>query len=225
MRLVCITGIDGTGKTTLARGVTRALRGESDGAAYIYGRTYPVLSRALMALGRMTLLRRHDQWQDYTSYTASKKGTMNNRLLAAVYTAAILADYYPQIWLKLLPHLLADRTVVCDRYIYDTVISDLAVHLNYLEERADRTIDRCMRLLPRPTLTVLLDVEPEVAFARKDDVPDVEYLRERRWWYRRLTERREVVVIDAERPSEEVQARVLDAVWQRVRGQTGAVRP
>ena len=167
MKLVCITGIDGTGKSTLARNTAEALRSQGVSAAYIYGRTYPVLSRALMALGRMTLLRKQDMRQDYAGYNTSKKQTMRNPWLARTYTTAILLDYYIQIWLKLLPHLLADRIVVSDRYVYDTVISDLAVHLNYSPAQADRAIQRGLRFVPRPALTVLIDVPEEVAFARK----------------------------------------------------------
>ena len=43
MKLVCVTGIDGTGKTTLAHNAAAALREEGKPAVRIYGRTYPVL--------------------------------------------------------------------------------------------------------------------------------------------------------------------------------------
>ena len=64
MKLVCIIGMDGTGKTTLASNVVSTLRQQGQPALYIYGRTFPVISRALMALGRLTLLRKENQRQD-----------------------------------------------------------------------------------------------------------------------------------------------------------------
>lgn len=195
MKLVCITGIDGTGKTTLARNTAAALTRQGIPASYIYGRTYPVLSRALMALGRVTMMRKREKelWTDYTNYTASKKQTMQNPVLAGVYTAAILLDYYVQIWLKLLPHLVSRRIVVSDRYIYDTVISDLSVHLGYSHAQTAQAIARGLRVVPLPLLTVLIDVPAEVAFARKDDVPHIDYLHERREFYLQLKERPEVL--------------------------------
>lgn len=211
LKLVCISGIDGTGKTTLAYGLAEALCRRGIRAAYVYGRTYPVVSRALMALGRLTMLRGHNQWHDYTGYTASKKSVMGNRLLAGIYRAAILLDYYPQVWLKLLPHLLSRRLVVCDRYIYDTVISDLAVHLSYSPEQTDRALERALKWLPRPMLTALLDVPPEVAFSRKDDVPHLDYLRERRSWYLRLQCRPEVKAFDGGKAPDTVLQAVLAA--------------
>jgi thymidylate kinase len=211
MKLVCITGIDGAGKSTLARSTVAALRRQGQPAAYIYGRTYPLISRALMALGRMTMLRGKDQWRDYRAYSSSKKQRMRSPLLAAIYTAAILLDYYLQIWLKLLPHLFSRRIVVADRYVYDTVISDLAVHLNYSANQTMRAIDCGLKLLPMPMLAVLLDAPEEIAFARKDDVPHIDYLRERREWYLMLMARYEVKAFNGEAaPDALVQALVAE---------------
>ena len=196
MKLICITGMDGAGKTTLARNMAAALLQQGRPAVYVYGRIYPLISRLLMALGRITLLHKNDQWQDYRAYTAGKKRTMRNPLLAWPYTAAIFIDYYTQIWFKLLPHLLSRRIIVSDRYIYDTVISDLTVHLNYSPPQTERAIERGLKLLPTPMLTILIDLPEEVAFSRKTDIPHVDYLRERRGWYSKLSARPEVERID-----------------------------
>jgi len=201
VKIACIIGIDGTGKSTLARGLTRALDKQGVPAATIYGKTYPILSRLFIVMGRVTVLRRHDQWIDYGSYVTTKKNVMHNRFLAGAYSVAVLLDYFPQMWLKLLPHLIAGRVVVCDRYLYDTVINDLAVHLNYSDQDADRAIKFGMKLLPNPMMTVLLDVPPEVAIARKNDVPHIDYLNERRYWYLRLKQRAEVRICNGEDPA------------------------
>lgn len=195
MKIVCITGMDGTGKTTLSRALVAALRERGVRAAYIYGRTYPMLSRLVMALGRLTLLRGANQWRDYAQYATRKRQTMRNPILAAIYTASIFLDYYVQMWLKLLPYAVQPCIVVSDRYIYDTVISDIAVHLNYSSEQTRRAIDLGMRLLPRLLLAVLIDIPEDVAFARKDDMPHIDYLRERRQRYLELADRPEVALL------------------------------
>ncbi|MBV7330764.1 hypothetical protein KFU94_21475 [Chloroflexi bacterium TSY] len=220
MKLICLTGIDGAGKTTLSRNLVAALRLEGKSAVYVYGRTYPVVSRVLMLLGRLTLLRKNDQWQDYKSYTKTKKETMRNPLLTLIYTGAILVDYYLQIWLKLLPHLLADRIVVLDRYVYDTVISDLTVHLNYSAVQTDNAIKKGMQWLPTPVLTAVIDLPAEVAFSRKNDVPHVDYLNERRMWYQGLLKWPEVIQLDGESAPEALLAQALTQIEER---QTGVV--
>lgn len=209
MKLVCITGIDGAGKSTLARNTVAALREESIPAVYVYGRTYPVLSRALMALGRLALLRGKDQWRDYTAYAASKNETMKNPVLGAIYTATILFDYYLQLGYKLAPHLASGRIVVADRYVYDTVISDLAVHLGYTMPRMNQVLERCLRFAPKPLLTALVDLPAEVAFSRKDDVPHVDFLRDRQRWYRQLGGRPEVIKLDGEAPPDTLVRRLV----------------
>ena len=219
MKLICLTGMDGAGKTTLAKNLVTALSDEGINAVYVYGRTYPVVSRLLMALGRMTLLRKNDQWQNYQAYNSDKKKTMQNPLLRAVYTAAILFDYYLQIWFKLLPHILVGRVVVCDRYMYDTVISDLTVHLSYTKLQTQQAIAKGLRWVPTPFLTVLLDLPEDVAFARKDDMPHVDYLRERRGWYLQLAERKEVVKLQADAAPEAVLKAVFAKFMQRHAGE------
>jgi thymidylate kinase len=224
MKLFCITGIDGTGKTTLAQGVTTALRTEGVDAAYVYGRTLPVTSRFLMWVGRATMLRRQNQWTDYAGYTSEKKSVMRNTWLARIYTATILFDYYVQILAKLAPHMWAGRTVISDRYVYDTVISDLTVHLGYSEQDTDRAIHWCSTFLPHPCLTLLLDADPDVAFSRKDDMPHVDYLRERHHWYARLSKRDDVFEIDGMMPREQVLRAALDAIRAKL-GRTMEASP
>jgi thymidylate kinase len=218
MNLVCVTGIDGAGKTTLARNIAVALRKQGRPAVYVYGRIYPVISRLLMALGRITLLRRDDPRRDYGAYIADKKRTMCNPLLAWPYTAAVLLDYYIQIWFKLLRHRFSRRIVVSDRYIYDTVISDLTVHLNYSSAQTERAIERGLRLLPMPMLTILIDLPEEVAFSRKTDVPHIDYLRERRGWYLRLIARPEVDGFDGAGSPESLLQASLSRIIERLAG-------
>ncbi len=209
MRLICLTGIDGSGKTTLARDLARALNDRHVPASSIYGRTYPVVSRLLIFLGRLTALHGADPWGDYGAYTGRKKRIMRSRVLASIYTAAVLLDYYIQIWAKLLPYLFTSRIVVADRYVYDTVISDLSVHLDYSASKMQATVERVLKLLPTPDLAVLLDVPVEIAFGRKDDVPDLEYLRERQVFYHMLADRPEVVLLDGRVPTGELVQKVI----------------
>ena len=204
MKLVCFTGIDGAGKTTLARNTVTALREQGETAIYVYGRIVPMISRLAMAVGRTLLLRKHNQWHEYGAYTADKKLTLRHPIFAWGHTATILIDYYLQIWLKLLPHLLGRHTVVVDRYIYDTIISDLAAHLGYSLAKAEKAIHTALKLLPRPSLVILLDLPEEVAFSRKTDVPHVDYLGERRPYYLHLTTHPEIELFNGEMSQEEL---------------------
>ncbi len=212
MNLVCICGIDGGGKTTLAHTVVRDLRQSGVSAVYLYGRTYPVVSRILMFAGRATFLRRQNIWKAYPDYANNKKQVMRAPWLAALYTSAIYFDYYLQIWLKLLPHLFSRVTIVTDRYVYDTVISDLAVHLSYSISQTELAIKRNLIFLPKPALTLVIDLPEEVAFSRKTDVPHVEYLKERRGFYQALCGCAKIECLNGELPPEVLATQVVTKI-------------
>jgi dTMP kinase len=212
MKIVCITGIDGAGKTTLAHELVFSLKKEGKHSIYLYGRIYPLISRLFMALGRAVWLYDQDQWRNYESYSNKKNKTMRNRLLKWMYTSAILIDFYPQIWLKLILHFSKGRIIVLDRYIYDTVISDLSAHLNYSMRETENAIRMGLRILPTPDVTFLLDLPEEVAYKRKDDVPHIDYLKERKRWYQQIVSRPEVQKINGESPIGEIVEDMLDCM-------------
>jgi hypothetical protein len=83
--------------------------------------------------------------------------------------------------------------------------------LNYSQEETERAIEWGLKFLPRPMRTILIDVLEEVAFARKDDVPHLDYLRERRKWYLTRQKRAEVKRFNGEEaPQKLVEALLAD---------------
>ena len=59
--------------------------------------------------------------------------------------------------------LARGRIVICDRYIYD-----LLVELSLSELYTDGFKKTILRTIPRPDLTFLMDVPPDLAHARRD---------------------------------------------------------
>ena len=157
-----------------------------------------------MAAGRMLFLKKADMWEDYSSYSASKKQVMGSPLLSRGYASLIIFDYYVVTWFKLLFHVFSKEYLIVDRYIYDTVITDLAAYLGYSIQRALGAIELGIRFLPQPDYTILIDLPEEVAFARKDDMPHVDYLRERRHYYLALQSRPEVSLLSGTNSPEEL---------------------
>jgi len=182
-RLICFIGIDGSGKTTLSKMVVGRLREGGERAVYAYGRSVPVVSRLLMAAGRKVFLKRRDVWGNYSAYAREKKRALKNALLAQAYRLSVWTDYLPQVFSKIETPLLFGKTMVCDRYVFDTVVSDLGAHLEYDVDDIRLSLAAIFRLLPEPDMAFLVDLPEEVALGRKDDVPHLDYLRERRQLY------------------------------------------
>jgi dTMP kinase len=212
MKIVCITGVDGAGKTTLAHELVSSLRTEGKNSIYLYGRIYPLISRLFMALGRAVWLHDQDQWRNYEGYSIKKNKTMRNRLLKWMYTTAILVDFYPQIWLKLILNYSNGCIIVLDRYIYDTVISDLSAHLNYSIWDTEKAIRLGLRILPTPDVTFLVDLPAKIAYGRKNDVSHIDYLKERQRWYQQIVSRPEVQKINGAYPIEEIVEQMMACI-------------
>jgi dTMP kinase len=120
-------------------------------------------------------------------------------------------EYKPQIQ----EALARGAVVICDRYLASSVAYGEAFGLD------PAWLADAQRLLPRPTLTVLLDIAPETAVARKaidrDRFErDLDLLGRVRASYLRQATQPGWVRIDGERSREDVDAAVTAAVMARL---------
>ncbi|MDQ3346544.1 MAG: dTMP kinase [Acidobacteriota bacterium] len=112
--------------------------------------------------------------------------------------------------------LLEDGAVlVCDRYLASSIAYGEAQGLD-----AGWLAD-IQRFLPRPDLTILLDIAPETAVGRKAAgrdryERDLQLLSRVRDSYRRQAEGPDWLRLDGERPRDEVSADVLSAIATRL---------
>jgi dTMP kinase len=128
------------------------------------------------------------------------------------YTAEVMQLLYVANryeWQRTLEQCLADGTdVVCDRYLASSVAYGEAFGLD-----AQWLLD-IQRFLPQPSSTILLDIAPQTAVTRKAADRD-RYERDLalqsrvRDSYRRLAARERWLVLDGERPKDDVAADVI----------------
>jgi dTMP kinase len=116
---------------------------------------------------------------------------------------------------RILAWLAAGRVVICDRYLASSVAYGEAQDLD------PYWLTSVQAYLPQPSLTVLLDIAPEAAAARKAAnrdrfERDLPMLGRVRASYRRQADELLWVVIDAARPVDEVAADVVSAVERRL---------
>lgn len=115
---------------------------------------------------------------------------------------------------KLVFPLLLGRTVICDRYALDMAVDGMAG----LHDPAYRTRlgFQLLRLLPKPDFAFFMDIDPEVAFRRKPDLPSLDDYVERLGLYRELSSRWGVSVVNARVSPDTIHSRV----WQRIAGES-----
>jgi len=193
---VYITGIDGSGKTTLAKLLTKSLNKNGFAYRYVYCGFLPVLWRPFMDLGNLLLLRKKDRFKDYTGYVNKKKELLKKHpLWAKMYRDITILDCIPQIFFKVKLPLSHGIDIVCDRYFYDTIIN-MAPNLSYGKDEICRIIAKWTSLFPKPDQIFLLDVPEKVAYSRKNDIPNIEYLRERRYLYLHMAQSLNAIILD-----------------------------
>ncbi|VVB94973.1 Thymidylate kinase [uncultured archaeon] len=194
---ICFTGMDGAGKTTLAKSLVEHLQSNGIKSRYVYNRYIPYLVRPVMKIGRIFFLRNKNFYNDYVNYSNTKRSiSQKHHFLAKGYQSILLLDYFIQILIKIKLPLILNRNVICDRYIYDTIVTDLSVDFNYSSEDVRRLLAKILFLFPTPDVTFLIDLPEEIAFQRKNDIPSIDYLRDRRKNYLNIGKEYEMTVLD-----------------------------
>lgn len=216
---ICFTGIDGSGKTTLSKELVNLLKSNGIKSNYIYNRFVPFILKPFIMAARAFFLHKKDVFDDYRGYSATKiKAIEEHPFLSSLYLHLLLFDYFLQILFKIKLPLMLGRNIVCDRYIYDTIITDLAVDFNYPDEESKMMLKKVFYLIPKPDLVFLVDVPEEIAFQRKDDVPSVDYLSDRRKLYIKICRDCGMIILDGSKNLMELRNTVKREVTKYIEG-------
>lgn len=212
-KLICFTGMDGSGKTTLAKFLVKEMKKRGLKCNYVYGRYKPVLSRPALAFGKFMFLRGRDI-KEYEDYSSAKRGAVRRHLLwTSMYQKILLFDYSLQLFAKIILPKMLGRTVICDRYVYDTVMNDIP-RADDDFEHLERLIETCFRIAPEPDMVFLIDLPEEIAFQRKDDTPSISYLKERRNVYLDIGKEYDMRILDGSKDLTELKEHVRNEVFE-----------
>ncbi len=203
--LVCFTGIDGGGKTTQAKALYHELRARGVPCQYVWNRFEPWLVALPWKVIRGVFLPRHE---GYVRYLQAKRRLLRNRLLPRLFLYSLLLDCWIQTQLKVRLPLVAGKTVICDRYFYDTLV-DISVDLGSSWSHSRALLYNFQRFIPQPNVTFLLDLPAAEALSRKADTPSLEYLMERRRLFLKLAGEIDATVVNAREKTEEVRSTIL----------------
>jgi thymidylate kinase len=225
--LICLTGVDGCGKSTQARILKERMEAAGWDVATVWTGGRPYISRPLVRLAKRRLKAPVQQEDgrfeartagnsasdDFGDYL-SRSNDMFRRYwpLRRGWTDVSLIEHAVEANLAVQPHLRAGRAVVCDRYIFKSVVN-LAILLDLeMTELPGLLRHPAVLAVPKPDLYFLMDLPAEVAAARKTDLPSVEYVARRVPVYRALAAYAGMPVVDATQSPDQV----AEAIWEEV---------
>lgn len=188
--LIAIEGIDGAGKTTIAR----FLRDELQKMGY-----------------DVVLLKEPTD----SEWGRKIKESLNNRLSAEEELELFILDRKYDVEKNILPALKSGKIVIMDRYYYSNIAYQAARGID-----AEKIRRMNEEIAPKPDLVILLDAPPELCLERvkKRGMPNefekLSYLRKVREVFRSLDN---IAVIDAGKDLEEVKKDVLKEILKLLR--------
>ena len=204
--LIIFTGIDGSGKSTLSKTLAERLGKEN-----IKTRTLWWFS-AENSLIRRTLRLLSGRGKGESAENGEGK-LPKSSLVQKLYQYIVLLDYQRQTIFSVWLPLMLGKNVICDRYVYDIVIS-FTKEFNYSEAKTRKMMSTLLKLSPKPDIAFFVDVPVEVAIQRKHDIPSISHHEELKKLYNNFI-RDEMIVLDGTKSLDKLN----DNIWNVVKKQ------
>jgi len=163
---------------------------------------------------------------DYTGFVHAKQRRMQSPWKRNTWQFMVWSEYACQVRWRLFRPGLRGVGLVCDRYIYDTLI-DIALNFAIPPGGIDHLLDHpLLSLFPRPSGVIFIDIDPHEGAARKQDGTPPEYLADRRAYYHDMAGRLDIPLVDGGAPVEEVAERIWELTdgWRTILKGTRAYR-
>ena len=186
---ICVEGIDGSGKTTQARCLVKALTARGYDAVYTTEPSRGIYGRVI----RDHLLQRSD------------------RVPTVVEAVLFAVDRLHHLENEVKPVLKTGKVVVCDRYLYSSMAYQGAADV------AAEWVEEINKHARKPDLAVYIDVPPEVVIRRikrrKSVMETLQTQRKVRKQYLKLVEQKQLVKVDGNASTPKVAKAVATVVF------------
>jgi len=199
--LICIAGIDGSGKTTVAKQLIKL----HYSFKYIWARWEPFILYPLIWFVNRNKGKESNIEKHYKSKKNKKQKLLRSNIVKGIWLFLGEIDYLLQLIFKFYMPYLFNKKIICDRYIYDFYI-DQAINLSVTSDVFTAFLKKRIffYVFPKPTHVIYINVSSDVGFNRKQDGTSLEYLDERKLFYDKLSNIYNVTIIDGEKKIEDV---------------------
>ena len=210
--VICISGIDGSGKTSIIDGVRQELDNDGWNTQYVWLRYNHYLTKILLVFCRLIGLTRYEY---PNGVRVGYHDFYRSRLVSVLFIAFTYIDtLLVSTLLVYLPSLFTTRALVCDRWVLDIMI-DLEIDTRINFPAGGRLERLFLGLLPANAQCYLIQREQEeVLQCRPENLHDRNF--PQRWeLYAKYAERTWVTVVDNN-------STIDKSVWKIVRQVKGS---
>jgi len=210
-RLITVSGPDGAGKSRLAGSIEGTLRL----CEVPVGRLWSRGGFSTFAVGGKALARRlAGEALPHPSDERGKRLFLATGWRRALWTWSVSIEQ-ALLLQRVRLTLLRGRSVVCDRYAFDSMADLLARLPERDRDFPSRAAGFLLGAVPRPDIAILIEVEPGVAHARKGDGTTLESRRDLSRAYDALREAAPFIRLDGALPYPEMAQRAIEETLRR----------
>jgi dTMP kinase len=207
-RAVIISGIDGSGKTTQIKLLERYLNHRGFKVKRIWFRWVAFISYPILALCRIL---GYTKWRviERSGVRYAERRFYLNKALAKLWPWFFTVDVLIHTIFKIFIWISLGYTILIDRYIPDILVDLMYETRDYQIPR--RLAGRLLiSLIPKGSKLIIIDVNENTAYNRKHDIPNINYLKERRRLYLYIAKILNIPVINGEKNVLEVYKNVSE---------------
>lgn len=204
-KVICFSGIDGSGKSLHARWVFKELKAEGIKCKYKwlrYPNFFSLIPLALFHLFNPTKTTRpiSDATQFQTSTVVCTLWPLFQFVDTLLFTTRHV--YLPALF---------GYTLILDRFVVDTLV-DIAFSLRSKKLISSKMGKLFIRIIPKNSLVLNFDVEESLALSRKKDISEIDSLAIRRKFYKLMSKTFLLKVISTDKSFLEVHSEVMNFV-------------
>ena len=194
-KLICFIGTDGSGKSSASEMLAGNFKNEKRRFKCTWGAYDLWLLRPLVKCAKKMLMKQSSPDENYRKYRKDMAKASGKVVFLKVYRSLIFCEYFFEIFVKVKLPMIMGYDVICDRYVFDTMVNISSNSgLNMTEFHS--TLKRWLMFFPKPDLVVYVATPPEVSLQRKDDIPHVDYLKQRIPYYEEIASRYSIIKVD-----------------------------
>ena len=178
-KCVCLLGVDGSGKTTIAKAYIKYLEKEDIPVIHVWSRYRNYLSKPFLALMRFT---GHNRKENINGISIGYHDFQNSRVIAFLFLALQWLDQIIDIFLRFRS---TNNNIVSDRCVIDTLV-DLCVDTNMDDFVLSGYGRSLIAMMPKRTTYFIVSRDKELVYDLRPDVKVDRYYDRRVGLYNRI---------------------------------------